>query len=197
MFRKGGTSSSVNTGVCRKVHTTFGDGSEMVEEFDLKTDELLVRSRRSRTVLGKDQEWEYLVGEPPRRFNPEGSLLVENASVNPVWQRSRDTVDSWVWRVRNLPYPKETYDVRVDQSDGKIVIATANKKFYKRFEIPELVFLELPTDPSEMTWDWKNNTLLIQYRKPKLALVAEAEEKADRRRVRPAAGDADPECKTQ
>jgi hypothetical protein len=48
-----------------------------------------------------------------------------------------------------------------------------------------------------MTWDWKNNTLLIQYRKPKLALVAEAEEKADRRRVRPAAGDADPECKTQ
>jgi hypothetical protein len=96
-----------------------------------------------------------------------------------------------------LPYPKETYDVRVDQSDGKIVIATANKKFYKRFEIPELVFLELPTDPSEMTWGWKNNTLLIQYRKPKLALVAEAEEKADRRRVRPAAGDADPECKTQ
>ena len=47
MFRKGGHSTSVNTGTRRKVHTTFDDGGEMVEEFDLRTDELLVRMRLS------------------------------------------------------------------------------------------------------------------------------------------------------
>ena len=30
----------------RAVHTTFEDGGEMVEEYDLKTDELMVRKRR-------------------------------------------------------------------------------------------------------------------------------------------------------
>ena len=182
MFRKGGHSTSVNTGTRRKVHTTFDDGGEMVEEFDLRTDELLVRMRRSKTVLGKDSEWEYLVGEPPRRFNADTATLVESTA-NPAFTRSQDTPDSFVWRVRNLPYPKETYSVAVDPADGKIVIRTSNKKFYKRFDVPELAVLGLETDADALSWDWRNNTLLIGYRKPKEAIAAEAEERADRAKV--------------
>jgi hypothetical protein len=44
---------------------------ELVEEYDLKTDELMVRKRRSKTVLGKDSEWEFLVGEAPRMFSAD------------------------------------------------------------------------------------------------------------------------------
>ena len=187
MFRKGGHSTSVNTGTRRKVHTTFDDGGEMVEEFDLRTDELLVRMRRSKTVLGKDSEWEYLVGEPPRRFNADTATLVESTA-NPAFTRSQDTPEAFVWRVRNLPYPKETYSVAVDPADGKIVIRTSNKKFYKRFDVPELAVLGLETDADALSWDWRNNTLLIGYRKPKQAIAAEAEEKADRAKVRPALG---------
>jgi hypothetical protein len=199
MFRKGGHSTSVNTGTRRKVHTTFDDGSEMVEEFDLKTDELLVRMRRTKTVLRKDSEWEYLVGDPPRRFNADTTTLVESTA-NPAFTRSQDTPDAFVWRVRNLPYPKETYDVGVDQTDGKIVVKTKNKKFYKRFDVPELTVLGLVAESSALSWDWNYNTLIITYKKPKEVLVAEAEEKLDRKKVKPALGgeDGDPaECKQQ
>ena len=55
MFRKGGKSTSMNTGGRRRVATEFEDGGEMIEEYDLKTDELLLRKRRGRTVLGKDE----------------------------------------------------------------------------------------------------------------------------------------------
>lgn len=41
MFRQGGkVSSSVSEGR-RKVHTTWEDESELIEEYDLKTDELI------------------------------------------------------------------------------------------------------------------------------------------------------------
>ena len=45
MFRKGGKSTSMNTGGRRRVATEFEDGGEMIEEYDLKTDELLLRKR--------------------------------------------------------------------------------------------------------------------------------------------------------
>ena len=60
----------MNHGGRRRVVTEFDDGGEMIEEYDLKTDELLLRKRRGRTVLGKDEEWEYLTGEAPRTFSP-------------------------------------------------------------------------------------------------------------------------------
>ena len=129
------------------MHTTFEDGSELVEEFDLKTDELLVRKRRTKTALGGDNPWEYLVGEAPRAFNSDTGTLIESGA-NPAWTRSQDTPRAFVWRVRNLPYPKDTYAVTVDPADQKIVIRTSNKKFYKRFEVPELVVLGLSLDES-------------------------------------------------
>jgi hypothetical protein len=74
MFRKGGSSTTMTQGNRRKVHTTFEDGAEMVEEYDLKTDELVVRKRRSKTVLGK-------VNPKPETQNPKPeNLQPENPS---------------------------------------------------------------------------------------------------------------------
>ena len=169
-----------------------------VEEYDVKTDELVVRKKRSKTVLGKESEWEYLVGEPPRLFNSDTGTLIESTA-NPVFQRSQDTPAAFVWRVRNLPYPKDTYSVTIDDNDQKVVIRTSNKKFYKRFEVPELKVLGMPLDSASVAWDWKNNTLIIQYRKPREAVKAEVEEKAERAKLgaQKPAEDGDVDCKQQ
>lgn len=198
MFRKGGSSTTMNQGNRRKVHTTFEDGSEMVEEYDLKTDELMVRKRRSKTVLGKDSEWEFLVGEAPRMFSADTGTLIES-SANPSFTRSQDTPQCFVWRVRNLPYPKETYSVTVDHANQKIVIRTSNKKFYKPFEVPELKVLGMELDDDALMWDWKNNTLIVQYRKPVEAVRAEVEEKVQRQKLKTerAPEDGDVDCKQQ
>jgi hypothetical protein len=47
--------------------------------------------------------------------------------------------DCFEWRVRNLPYPKPTYAVTLEQSDRKIVVRTSNKKYYKRIAIEDLL----------------------------------------------------------
>ena len=41
MLRQGGKSTSFVSGTRKTIHTTFDDGSELEEEYDLKTDELL------------------------------------------------------------------------------------------------------------------------------------------------------------
>jgi hypothetical protein len=198
MFRKGGESTSVKQGGRRKVHTTYPDGAEMIEEFDLKTDELLVRRRRGRTTLGKDTPWEYLVGEAPRTFAPDTGTLIESGA-NPSFTRSQDAPGSFVWRVRNLPYPKETYDVRCDHEAQQVVIRTSNKKYFKRFEVPELKLLDKKLEDAALSWDYRNFTLIVQYKKPREAVVAEIEEKKDRMQLAakktPEEGDVD--CKQQ
>lgn len=45
----------------------------------------------------------------------------------PIFSR-KDTEQHFQWRIRNLPYPADNYDVSVDHSDNKVVIRTKNKK---------------------------------------------------------------------
>jgi DPCD protein family len=40
----------------------------------------------------------------------------------------RDTERSFQWRIRNLPYPADTYAVTVDEEKQQIVVRTSNKK---------------------------------------------------------------------
>ena len=47
--------------------------------------------------------------------------------LQPVCVRA-DTRLSYEWRIRNLPYSIETYDVSVDQNGRAIVVRTTNKK---------------------------------------------------------------------
>lgn len=81
MLRRGGKSTSVVSGVRRKVHTTFEDGREMVEEYDTVTDELCTRRVRSaKTALGREGAWVYEVGEEPKAASAETGTIAESGS---------------------------------------------------------------------------------------------------------------------
>ena len=143
-----------------------------------------VRKRRAKSALGKLGDWEVEQGEEAGAaggagrgggFNPHTSSIGES-SLNPQFGR-KDTPKCFQWRVRNLPYPESTYSVSVD--GRQVVIRTANKKYYKRFGVPELDHLELPVEATAVSWEHRNNTLVISYRKPAPVVRAEAQEREE------------------
>ena len=160
------------------MHYTLPDSSEVVEEYDLQTDELLLRKKRGKTVLGAFQEWEFEVGEPPARTTIENETLRPNSS-NPIFVR-KDRPHAFEWRVRNLPYPKATYSVTIDKEQNQIVIRTANKKYFKRIDVEELERMRIPLEDGPLSWTHENNTLIVQYKKPAGVLAKEKEAKVAR-----------------
>jgi len=45
-------------------------------------------------------------------------------------------------------------------------VRTTNKKYYKRFDIPDLRRLKIDLDESSIAWKFQHNTLIIGYDKP-------------------------------
>lgn len=80
----------------------------------------------------------------------------------------KDSENAFQFRVRNLPYPKDNFIVSIDDSTQEIVIQTRNKKFYKRFDIPDMKREGLNLDREELQWAHANNTLVISYAKPSI-----------------------------
>ncbi|CAJ1052679.1 protein DPCD isoform X1 [Xyrichtys novacula] len=180
----------------RKIHYLFKDGNEMAEEYDLKTDELLVRKWRVKSTLGAQGQWQVEVGEPTA--GPAASLdsevIKENCS-NPVFIR-KDTKSSFQWRIRNLPYPKDVFCVTVEPSERCIIIKTSNKKYYKKFSITDLDRIQLPLDGSALSFTHANNTLIVSYKKPKEVLTLEQELLKELKKLK-GTSDGDMDCKTQ
>lgn len=160
----------------KKIHTTYPDGSEMVEEFDERTDVLLLRKVRKAAPLGsKEPEWIYEVGQAPEAaFDPHSDIMRASAS-NPIFLR-KDTPEHFQWRVRNLPYPADVYSITIDHEKQEIVVRTSNKKYYKRIQVPDLARLGLKMQDNALTWKHQHNTLVISYARP--AEVVEHEQKA-------------------
>lgn len=177
----GAKQTAIITGGRKKVSTVLPDGAEVIEEFDLQTDQLLVRKRRAKTVLGRELDWVYEVGAPPPRATVANETLAENTA-NPVFTRA-DRIDCFEWRVRNLPYPKSTYSVTLDEADRKVVVRTSNKKYYKRIAIEDMDRLKLPLSADALDWTHENNTLIIQYKKPQQLMAAEREAAVARRKL--------------
>jgi len=73
----------------------------------------------------------------------------------------KDTNDAYQFRIRNLPYPAEVYSVEVDAEKQELVVRTSNKKYYKRFEIPDIKRKGLKLEPGKVSWVYTNNTLVI------------------------------------
>uniref|UniRef100_A0A671E786 Protein DPCD n=1 Tax=Rhinolophus ferrumequinum TaxID=59479 RepID=A0A671E786_RHIFE len=177
----------------RKVHYLFPDG--MAEEYDEKTSELLVRKWRVKSALGALGQWQIEVGEPaPHGAGSLGPLIKEN-NANPIFMR-KDTKMSFQWRIRNLAYPKDVYSVCVDQKERCVVVRTSNKKYYKKFSIPDLDRYQLPLDDSLLSFAYANCTLIISYQKPKEVLLAESELQKELKKVK-MAHSSDGDCKTQ
>lgn len=65
------------------------------------------------------------------------------------------------WRIRNLPYPLETYSVTADKDNKSLIVRTTNKKYYKKLNIPELVRTMLLPEQEHIQFTHKYNTLII------------------------------------
>ncbi|XP_060624246.1 protein DPCD [Anolis sagrei] len=180
----------------RKIHYLFTDGKEMAEEYDMKTNQLFLRKWREKNTLGASGNWQIEVGEPnlfvPATLDRD---LIKESSSNPVFMR-KDTKSSFQWRIRNLPYPKDVYSVSVEKDQRCCVVRTTNKKYYKKFSIPDLDRFQLPLDSTALSFTHANNTLIITYQKPKEILAAEEELQKELKKIK-AANDGDGECKTQ
>lgn len=94
-----------------------------------------------------------------------------------------DTPREFVWRVRNVPWPADTYEVTVEAEAREVVLRTTNRKFFKRLRLPELDAAKppLPLSPAALTWHHAGTTLAISYRKPPEVLAAERAEQEQAR----------------
>ena len=178
LYPEGTKMTNVTSGGRRKMHYTLPDESEVVEEYDVQTDELVVRKKRSKTVLGAEGEWVYEIGEAPPRVTIEGDLM-RPSSTNPVLVR-KDRPHAFEWRIRNLAYPKDVYSVTVDSEQNQVVVRTSNKKYFKRIDIGEMDRLRLHLEDAALSWAHENSTLIIQYKKPAEIMKAEKEAKLAR-----------------
>ncbi|XP_044521440.1 protein DPCD isoform X2 [Gracilinanus agilis] len=168
----------------------------MAEEYDVKTSELLVRKWRVKNALGAMSPWQTEVGEPTTPGGGIlGSELIKESSSNPIFMR-KDTKTSFQWRIRNLPYPKDVYSVSVDASERCLIVRTTNKKYYKKFSIPDMDRYQLPLSSSALNFAYANCTLIITYQKPKEILDAEEELQRELKKVKTANGQSG-DCKTQ
>lgn len=153
----------------RKVHYTLPDNTELAEEYDGKTNQLLMRKWRIKNKFGGIGKWEVEIGEPESNFSAVavGNEHIIESFSNPICYR-QDTVKAFQWRVRNLPYALENYKLTVEKNS--IVVRTVNKKYYKVIEIPDMVRAKLSLSEENLTFAHSNNTLIIQYVKPELII---------------------------
>nr|XP_012624812.1 protein DPCD isoform X2 [Microcebus murinus] len=155
-----------------------------------------VRKWRVKSALGALGQWQLEVGEPaPPGAGSLGPELIKESNANPIFMR-KDTKMSFQWRIRNLPYPKDIYSVCVDQNERCIIVRTTNKKYYKKFSIPDLDRYQLPLDDSSLSFAHANCTLIISYQKPKEVVEAESELQKELKKVK-TAHSSDGDCKTQ
>ncbi|KAF6020614.1 DPCD [Bugula neritina] len=154
----------------RKVHYTFNDGKEMVEEYDAKTNELVLRKWKELGAFGNAKPWQIEVGEVLGLSHTEKEIGLMESLNNPVVVR-RDKLDAFQWRIRNLPYPIDTYNVTIEEK--YIVVRTSNKKYFKKLNIPDLDRLNLDLNANLVTFTHANNTLIITYKKPSQLLEFE------------------------
>ena len=178
---KNGTRTYLINGDYIKFHTVFKDGSEIVEEYGIYSEELESRRVKKIGMTGKEQ-WTTEIGEELKPRSNDEFLIRENDN-NPLFIR-KDTQKEFQWRIRNLKGDADNFMVECDKDKQQIVIRTKNKKYYKRFGIPDLERLNLKLDESLMKVNFVNNTLIISYTKPKEALEAESEILGEIRRIR-------------
>ncbi|XP_071494737.1 protein DPCD-like, partial [Diadema antillarum] len=177
----------------RKIHFILPDGKELVEEYDVKTNDLLVRKWKTKSMLGREGKWEIEVGEQfcHPTVSAEAEHLRESSS-NPVFTR-KDNSKSFQWRIRNLPYPLATYSTTVDQENRCCIIRTSNKKYYKKFTIPDMDRANLPLQQAAITFAHSNNTLIISYKKPAEILDMEKQVQKELEKIK-SSREGDMEC---
>ncbi|RNA17723.1 hypothetical protein BpHYR1_042112 [Brachionus plicatilis] len=150
----------------RKIHYTFPDKTELAEEYNVQTGELLIRKWRKKSTLGATLPWEFEVGQAME--NPiQGSETcdIRENSNNPIFTR-QDTISSFQWRIRNMFYSSDNYFVELDEQQRSLIVKTKNKKYYKKFTIPDMERIGMGLNSKSLSYSHANNTLIITYMKP-------------------------------
>uniref|UniRef100_A0A1B6KUG0 Protein DPCD n=1 Tax=Graphocephala atropunctata TaxID=36148 RepID=A0A1B6KUG0_9HEMI len=149
----------------RKFHYKFPDAEEMAEEYSLETGVLLRRAWKRKSQIRGAGEWEVEIGDPEPHFGTLDDIGIKENSSAPYVTR-RITKTNLEWRIRNLPYPVETYSVTAERDGKCLIVRTANKKYYKKLPIPELERVNLEPVQDNISFSHKFNTLIIVYKKP-------------------------------
>lgn len=149
----------------KKIHYDLGNGKELVEEYNINTNVLTRRAWKRKTELKSEDQWDIEIGDPEPIYNIEENILIRENSSQPFVSR-RYTRKNLEWRIRNLPYPIETYSVTVDHDDKCLVVRTSNRKYFKKLFIPDLERIGLSPKQQNLSYSHKFNTLIISYKKP-------------------------------
>lgn len=185
--------TSMISGRLRKVLYKFPDGRQMAEEYNLDTGIVQRRAWKKCKQLMGQPEWEVELGEEPRQLNwsanqpgagnggagdadslagPEFTLRESNTA--PLLTK-RITKKNIEWRIRNMPYPLEVYNVTVDPDQRAIVVRTTNKKYYKVISTPDLDRCGAEMSQANLSVHHQFNTLIITYQKPAILCEMEAQ----------------------
>ena len=138
------------------------------------TGELIARRERETRIYGAKTPWQWVYGtdvfeDSKGESRKVGNTQMSESSKNPIFFR-QDKDGYWVWRVRNIPYPAQFYQISVDEEKNQIVIRTTNHKYFKRIDAPgNEKFWN-----SNLKWEWNFNALTVSHIKP--ARVRSADE---------------------
>ncbi|KAK9509561.1 hypothetical protein O3M35_006850 [Rhynocoris fuscipes] len=177
----------------RKVHYKFQNDVEMAEEYNMETNILTRRAWKRGGALRKTGIWEVEVGDPDPVIQSNDIGIKENS--NSPYIVKRITKTNIEWRIRNLPYPIETYSVTADEASRAIIVRTTNKKYYKKINVEELERVNLPPVQKNIDFTHKFNSLIITYKKPPEVLDLERKVLEELKNVKTITDGDIPNCK--
>lgn len=151
----------------RKIHYKFENGEQMIEEYNLNTGVLTKRAWKSNKSIRKDDDWEVEIGDSWTDTNQKQvqDLGIKESQDTP-FVTHRLTKTKLEWRIRNIPYPEEYYNISVDSDEKCVVVRTINRKFFKKLPMLDFRRLNLKPSQSALTFSHFMNTLVITYEKP-------------------------------
>ena len=152
--------TSMITGKIRKIHYTFPNGKEMVEEYSMETGVVQRRCWKLSKELMGDPKWEIELGEELNIPGKDPSFSVREDNESPTLTK-RITKKNIEWRIRNLPYPIENYQVSADPDKNCIIVRTTNKKYYKIITVPELERCSIQPKQENIAIFHQYSTLII------------------------------------
>ncbi|CAG9862186.1 unnamed protein product [Phyllotreta striolata] len=153
----------------KKVRYELNTGQELVEEYNMDTGVLTRRAWKCTGQFSNQEKWDIEIGEPEPNYDSKGDDVIRESSGQPTVSR-RNTKTNLEWRIRNLPYPVNTYTVTADTDEHCLVVRTSNKKYFKKLPIPDLSRLNIMLEQANVSFTHKFNTLIIAYQKPKQLL---------------------------
>ncbi|EDV38881.1 uncharacterized protein Dana_GF25025 [Drosophila ananassae] len=182
--------NSMISGRLRKVLYKFPDGQQMAEEYNMDTGIIQRRAWRKCKQLMGEPEWEIELGEEPRQLNWSGNkqtgpggdadslagseFTVRESNTAPLLTK-RVTKKNIEWRIRNMPYALEVYNVTASPEQRAIIVRTTNKKYYKVIPVPDLDRCGVAPAQDNISVHHQFNTLIITYKKPDILCEMEAQ----------------------